>query len=259
VQDGSFSGSLNVRSDKVLSPTEAAYVAGFMDGEGTLTIGRQKRPENRAGFRYLPIMVVANSHVVGLEAIRSLCGNGRVITCTRSKVLIHKHVYRLQWTAHQIRHLLPQIKPYLLLKHLQADLLEDFLDLIVNGRNTTPEQWAEMERLRVEIRALNHRGRTAAEIAVDVPVIRAAKKSWDKREHDRRGVCSVAYCGRPHQSKGYCRRHYKFYIERGGPKRYERVCEHCQTRFITKFNDTRFCSKSCNDKGLRVRHKNASP
>lgn len=254
MQEGSFAGSVNVRSDKRLSPTEAAYVAGFIDGEGTITIGRQQRPEARAGFRYVPILVVANSHLVGLEAIRVLCGNGRVSMTTRSKVEAHKHVYRLQFTPNQIRHVLPQVKPYLILKQLQADLLEDFLRLLLNGRHSTDEQWAEMERLRQEIRALNHRGRTAKEIAADPPIVRAAKNSWEKRRHEQGRTCSVKGCDRPHASKGYCHPHYKRLVLRGG-SRHERVCEHCGTRFISRYRDTRFCSKSCNDKDFRVRHK----
>lgn len=248
-------GSFNAVSRKLLTPAEAAYLAAFIDGEGTLTIGRMKRPENRIGYRYTPILLMANTNRAGLERIRELCGNGRLLLCTPSKTAAHKHLFRLQFSANQIRHLLPQVEPFLLLKREQASLLAAFLRLVVNGKNTTPAQWQEMERLRAEIRALNHRGLATAREPIEAVKPRPARNPWEKREADRRGVCSVEGCGRPHGAKGYCRRHYKLYVWRGGPKVYENTCEHCGRRFINRYKGTRFCSKRCNDKRLSVRRK----
>lgn len=243
--------SYNLVTDKVMSPTEAAYVAGFVDGEGTITIGRQRRDENRAGFRYIPILIAANTDLAGLEAVRRMCGNGRVSLCTPSKRQAHKHLFRLTMAANQIRRVLPQIRPFLVIKAKQADLLTEFLDLIVSGRNCSPEDWQRQEDLRAEIRSMNHRGLTEARQPRELVMVRKTKPQ-PKREPK---PCQVDGCERPHSAHGYCHPHYKLYVLRGGPSKYEASCEHCGARFISHYKGTRFCSKSCNDKRHRVRNR----
>jgi len=150
--------SVNVVSDKRMSATEAAYVAGFIDGEGTVSICRERRVENRSGYRYKPLMRVSNSHRGALERIRDICGNGRIIGNYHKRPEHHKEVFTLSWTANQIRHLLPQIQGYLLVKSEQAATLAEFLKSIPSGPNITPDQALQQEALRRHMRALNQRG-----------------------------------------------------------------------------------------------------
>jgi hypothetical protein len=246
----------NVVSTKTLDATEAAYVAGFLDGEGTVTIGRETRSANRVGYRYHPCLMLANTNREGLEHVQRLCGNGRIDCAIAAKGRNQKPLYRLWFSANQIRQLLPQVRPFVFIKRPQIALLMRFLDLLPHSKDAGAEHWAAIEQLRGEIRALNYRGATKPSLKAARVFIR--EKKPPVRTRRIRGVCQITDCGRPHAGKGYCRYHYKVYVERGGPTRHERVCEHCGTAFITRYKHTRFCSKACNDKNYRVRKPSPS-
>lgn len=245
-----------VVSDKRLQLVEAAYVAGFFDGEGTLTIARESRKGNRSGVRYFACMMAANTDYAGLEHLQRLCGNGRIDCSVAAKGRNQKPVYRLWFSPNQARHVLPQIEPYLCIKRAQAAILMEFLDICASGKDANVAHWDTIERLRGQIRELNYRG--ATKVAYKAAKIFIRAKAPIVRTRRKRGVCQIDGCQRPHQSKGYCRRHYKLYVERGGPKRYEAVCEHCNTSFVSRYQ-ARFCSKKCGDKSLVVRAKTPSP
>lgn len=167
--------SFSAHSTKTMSAVNAAYMAGYLDGEGTLTITRAKRPENRAGFRWMTIMAIANTHRPSLECMREMCGNGRVLCVNRGNLDKHKALYRLQFTANQVRHVLPQLVPYLLIKRQQAGLVLRFLSLVTSGRHTTAEEWIEQEELRADVQKLNRRGAMPAQEII----VRDARSRWD--------------------------------------------------------------------------------
>lgn len=150
--------SYNVRVDRLLSESEASYVAGFFDGEGTLTIQSSKRPEHRAGWRHDARMSIANTNVDVLIYIRSLCG-GRLVTESRKPG--QKACYVLSWTPNQIRFLLPQLITRFRVKQQQAGLVMQLLALKKAGQKLTDEQWREAEQLRNRVKALNWRGSSA--------------------------------------------------------------------------------------------------
>lgn len=168
--------SVNHRSEKVMCVAEAAYMAGYLDGEGTISITRAKRVENRAGYRWMPIMAINNTHRDSLECLRQMCGNGRLCLVNPGKLGIQKPGYRLQFTANQIRYVLPQIMPYLIIKREQAAILLEFLTSVVNGKNLTEAVGVEQERLRAEIQRLNHRGSFKPALPAQPIVIRAFAK-----------------------------------------------------------------------------------
>jgi hypothetical protein len=153
-------------NDRLMSPTEAAYLAGFIDGEGCLTIGRASRKENRAGYRYIALLTVSNTDLRALHRITDLCGNGKIQLQDKRSSAEHKTLYRVIWSSNQMRHILPQIRPYLLIKGPQADIVMEYLAMTKAGRNTTPEYWRRCEELRAEVRTLNKRGlvNTAPEV-----------------------------------------------------------------------------------------------
>lgn len=250
--------SRNVVSDKQMSPTEAAYLAGFIDGEGTITLTRTKRHENRAGFRYQPALSIAQSRRSALRRIVRLCGNGRLIPHRTPDGPHQKQGYRVQFTPGQIRHVLPQVLPYLIVKRAQATLMLRVLPLMVPGTNYTQDRWDVIERFRNQFRFLNQRGQTKA-IAKDRTELmpkRFMKPLGRKRLHSG---CSVLGCERPHTSKGYCKQHYKKFVSRGGPTQHQKTCVQCGSAFVSKRSDATVCSKRCGYIVTYARRKSGPP
>lgn len=237
-------------SDKQLSATEAAYLAGFFDGEGCFTIGRASRKEHRAGFSYFALMTASGTHLDTMKALLAMCANGKIqVEKKGRRNPLHKTCYRIIFGAKQIRHLLPQIQPYLITKRQQAELLMEFLALKreAQDRHTTGEQWAGYERLRCQIRTLNRRGTvdtTPSELTVradgrTVPWLRPKRS------------CAVDGCGRKHWEHGYCVAHHYEHVgrtkyQKRGP--YDKACAICGKAFVARRSDTACCSVKCGNR-----------
>lgn len=228
---------------KVLTPAEAGYLAGFMDGEGSLTIGRARKPAHRSGYTYIGIMTASNTDLDALHSIVAMCGGGKVQMQDKRSHPLHRPTYRTLWSHGQIRELLPQIQPYLLIKRQQAELLLEFLNSKVNGRNATAATWQRQESLRARIRSLNRRGIT------DTSEERLTVRDVRERVVPR---CSIDGCGDAHYGHGLCYAHYYQQVIR--PKREaerdavdrERTCEECGVVFrLTRSDAAVLCSRKC--------------
>lgn len=143
---------------RVLTIAEAAYLAGLVDGEGTLSVWKERRPANITGFRYKVTFTIAQANQKFLEEIGRMGGNGSVRLCTRNRPERgHKPVYTVRFYSHQTRWLLPQLLPYLRIKRRQAELVLKFLGTTDRSRR---DRLAHGERadLYDECHALNKRG-----------------------------------------------------------------------------------------------------
>ena len=91
-----------------LSPTDAAYIAGIIDGEGTIALTRRHKNENRQ----LEISV-ANTEMPLLDYLLNTIGTGRI---TRKKTYSDKHTPSATYIVsnRQALSLLEQISAYLL-------------------------------------------------------------------------------------------------------------------------------------------------
>lgn len=148
----------NVSSDKVMTPTEAAYMAAFIDGEGTIGIYKAKRGANRSGYRLQPAIAMNNTHFGVLQRLREMCGNGRLLQQTNPLKPHHKTGYALRLYPNQIRHVLPQIRPYLIVKAQQADYLMQFLSITRQTKGRTQEELDREMALRDAVCQLNAKG-----------------------------------------------------------------------------------------------------
>ena len=114
-----------------LSLTDAAYIAGLIDGEGSITLTQEHRNERRR-----LVVSIANTELALLEFVRQAAGAGR-ITRKRTYSAIHtpSHAYKI--TNRQALALLGQISPFLKsYKRRRAELvLDQYLQLTPrNGR-----------------------------------------------------------------------------------------------------------------------------
>ncbi len=116
-----------------LNSVDAAYIAGLIDGEGTISLTRRHKNENRQ----LEISI-SNTEIPLLKFVLECVGTGRI---TRKKVYSNKHTPSATYIVsnRQALDLLEQITPYLrTYKRKRAKiLLADYLRLTPrNGKYT---------------------------------------------------------------------------------------------------------------------------
>ncbi|HEY7944956.1 MAG TPA: LAGLIDADG family homing endonuclease [Casimicrobiaceae bacterium] len=117
-----------------LDSTDAAYIAGLIDGEGTITLTREHRDENR---RLVVSIASTERSILTFVVERAGCGK---ITNKRTTSGRHAPSFAYRITNRQALELLRQISPYLRsYKAKRAALvLAHYLSLTPrNGRYTT--------------------------------------------------------------------------------------------------------------------------
>lgn len=232
----------NAASGKVLSVTEAAYVAGMIDGEGTISIVTHKT-KTRRGQAFVANVCIANTDLPLLESLVETMGNGQIDVCGQL-FSNHKTGYKLRLSIMQVRHILPQIRPYLRLKARQADLVIEYFALQDRGRlgghvGVSDDDWPRAIELFREMRALNQRGPLREDPDFEV----RERKPIEKRP------CAVDACDdRAYRSEAWC---YKHWMEFGDHA--ERACEWCGKAFKSGRAGTRFCSDACGNTSYRHR------
>ncbi len=139
--------------------TDYAYLAGIVDGEGTITIHRH-RQHNRDSYQLRPRLIVANNHRGLLDALAERHG-GSVISqpIPRGVRRSPSFIWRVCSTDDILR-LARAMRPHLIVKAAQADIMIAYLESRLTARIAarragpyTDENLASYEA----IRALNDR------------------------------------------------------------------------------------------------------
>ncbi len=142
-----------------LSETQKAYLAGYLDGDGTITVGFCKNKKSRRGFNPHSDVSLITVHKNFVLKLQKMIG-GEVKTFiyedTRSKKEGYKLVFSNQASALAF---LEAIVPYLILKKQQAKLMIRYLTTRLQKRalkgSSVPisdESWFLLK----EIRRLNN-------------------------------------------------------------------------------------------------------
>ena len=132
------------------------WLAGFIDGEGTLQVWRH---DNGGYIGYRPNLSITNNSRETLEFIESVLGAGGIRRGDRK-------VWHYVVTANTLRSVLPKILPFLRVKKRQAELLQEYLDLTLkkpvfgrrnNGCNSfaSNPQKKRMLEIALELKKLN--------------------------------------------------------------------------------------------------------
>jgi len=145
-----------VKYTKILDDFERGYLAAMFDGEGTIGVVAEKREENVSGIRFSPNVCIYNSDHSLLEAIQEMVGFGSIF-CHGKSSSKRKAMYRLHFTANQVRHLLPQLLSGLVAKKRQAELVLSYLSLAEMGCHTA-HLYESFLTIYWELRNLNARG-----------------------------------------------------------------------------------------------------
>jgi hypothetical protein len=125
---------------KPLQNTEAAYIAGLIDGEGTITLSRRHRNENRQ-----LVISISNNEKAILDYVLKVAGVG-ILTKKRKYAEHHSINFTYKVSNRQAYNLLHQILPYL--KSHKKDrailVLDKYLRLTPRNGKYTPH--LELER-----------------------------------------------------------------------------------------------------------------
>ena len=139
-----------------LSEVDAAYVAGIIDGEGTITLTRNHRSENRR-----PIVSISSTELPLLSYVRSVIGAGRITRkmCTRKH---HSPSFAYCISSRQALRLLAQVAPFLRTYKMQRAslLLQDYARVTPRNGRYTPEQMAAREEFESRFFAISIRAGT---------------------------------------------------------------------------------------------------
>jgi hypothetical protein len=133
-----------------LEPAIAAYLAGLIDGEGTVTMTRQHRNEMRR-----LVVCISNNELAILEFARNVIGAGR-ITRKRTYNVRHANSYAYQVSSRQALDVLAQILPYM--KSHKTDraalALQDYVRLTPRNGKYAPATTAERKTFEERLLAI---------------------------------------------------------------------------------------------------------
>jgi hypothetical protein len=141
-------------------PREWAYLAGLIDGDGSIAICRASKPKDRPGVKYsLAVRIATNGTL--LEELRKEIGFGSIHY--RKRTTTNYPMAELAFSHAGGRFVLRHVLPYLRLKQAQAKVALA-TPYGPKGRFRDPAVQAAQERAYIEMRTLNSkngRGRYA--------------------------------------------------------------------------------------------------
>jgi LAGLIDADG-like domain len=146
---------------KTLSEVEAAYVAGIIDGEGTVTLTRTHRGENRR-----PVVSISSTELQLLTYVQSVIGAGRITGKARAREH-HSPSFAYCITSRQALALLAQVYPFLrTYKSRRACLLlEEYQRVTPRNGRYTAELLAARAQLEARFFAISTRAGTPRRVA----------------------------------------------------------------------------------------------
>ena len=128
------------------------WLSGIIDGEGSISLLKERRPWQKAGFQYKPRLNIGNKNIELILKAQLIIGGGCIIGPN------NKGVYNLDVSANKMREILPKLK--LIAKRKQKIIIIEALELLSfrhRGRSSpmTREETKKFEKLVKGIRKLN--------------------------------------------------------------------------------------------------------
>jgi hypothetical protein len=140
-------GVMHLRGAKPLSPVDAAYIAGLIDGEGTVTVTRLHANENRR-----LVVSIANTELQLLRFVLERFGAGKI---TRKRTASEKHTpsFCYSVSGRQALELLRQTTPHLQsYKRIRSEMaLERYVSLTRRNGKYSAGQLAERQRFERDL------------------------------------------------------------------------------------------------------------
>ena len=142
-----------------MSMTEAAYLAGIVDGEGSLTVFfRKPRVESREANEQLSVQfVVSMTHEPTIRYIADITETQDRVYFVKSRSEKHKHQFAWRPRLSDSKEILRQIEPYMITKKRNAQIFLELLD--IRSKSTRSNRnWERQCELVIENLSLNKRG-----------------------------------------------------------------------------------------------------
>jgi hypothetical protein len=142
-----------------LSAEHFAYLAGIIDGEGTITI-LQHRQHNRNTLVLRPRLSAANNHHGLLETIRQRHGGTLIINHRKPKPNKKpSYVWRI-CGAKELHEIIGNVLPYLIVKAVHAEVMMNYLESRISARaNNVHAGYASADIAAFEtLKEMNRRG-----------------------------------------------------------------------------------------------------
>jgi hypothetical protein len=144
-----------------LTERELGYIEGILDGEGTVTLCKQKRKPTSKKYTYYPLVSVSNTDIRILQHIKELLGGGtiRPFKWFKEHRPKSKTLYRYVMTRPLMREVLPQLE--LISKDVQRLMLIDALQIFEKRKGDPYTTYGdeELEAIYQEMKRLNKRGK----------------------------------------------------------------------------------------------------
>lgn len=152
------------KGEPVVKETEKAYLAGLLDGEGTVSILRTKG--GKGVETIIASIEVSNTDIRMIQWMKDLFG-GNVVLSNRKRTRDGKWkpLYRIAYRGRSVDRILNLALPYLKLKVRQAQLALELRSRMgaVKERPLPSREWVYREALLKECKSLNARGTQDAE------------------------------------------------------------------------------------------------
>ncbi len=140
--------------------TEKAWLAAVIDCEGSISVAREQQVKAKRGYSYRPLVQINNTKRELVARVQEITGVGAINRVSHQDHASWNDIYRWNANSNAIRKFLPEIVPYLLLKKRQAERTLQILSCLNSGYRGPYEP--EIEKLFLEIRELNRRGKSHA-------------------------------------------------------------------------------------------------
>jgi hypothetical protein len=142
-----------------LTKEQCAYIAGIVDGEGTISISHNNIQGKNS---YSIVMRVYNTDKKLINWLCKKTGLG-AIKIQKNAVWERNNIkvlYKWDLYANNIRQFLPLIEPYLIIKKKQAQIMIEWLSKPrLNGYSITDERRKYKKEMCIKMLKLNRRGK----------------------------------------------------------------------------------------------------
>ena len=133
---------------KILSNTDRAYIAGFIDGDGAIMAWIERHKEKRFGFRVRVVVKITQAHKKDVLWPFKITGIGRIQKNRDTFEWIVKNQRDIKW-------ILEMISPYLYGKKQQAKIATKIID----SEAITKKQFYRIACLADKLSLLNVRSK----------------------------------------------------------------------------------------------------